>query len=52
MGEIRIAVAGTGNLCSSLVQGTYYYSKAKENLGLLHPDLGGYKPSDLKFVAA
>ena len=52
MGEIRIAVAGTGNLCSSLVQGTYYYSKAKEHLGLLHPDLGGYKPSDLKFVAA
>ncbi len=52
MGEIRVAVAGVGNLCSSLVQGTQYYAKAKEPLGLLHPDLGGYKPGDIKFVAA
>ena len=52
MGEIRVAVAGTGNLCSSLVQGTHFYAKAKEPLGLLHPKLGGYKPSDVKYVAA
>ncbi len=52
MGEIRVAVAGVGNLCSSLVQGTQYYAKAKEPLGLLHPELGGYRPGDIKFVAA
>jgi myo-inositol-1-phosphate synthase len=52
MGEIRVAIAGTGNLCSSLVQGTHFYAKAKEPLGLLHPELGGYKPSDVKYVTA
>lgn len=52
MGEIRVAVAGVGNLCSSLVQGTQYYAKAKEFLGLLHPTLGGYAPGDIKFVVA
>ncbi|HIH88143.1 TPA: inositol-3-phosphate synthase [Candidatus Bathyarchaeota archaeon] len=52
MGEIRVAVAGAGNLCSSTVQGTHFYAKAKEPLGLLHPTLGGYKPTDIKFVAA
>jgi myo-inositol-1-phosphate synthase len=52
MGEIRVAIAGTGNLCSSLVQGTHFYAKAKEPLGLLHPELGGYKPSDIRFVTA
>lgn len=52
MGEIRIAVAGTGNLCSSLVQGIQFYAKAKEPLGLLHSELGGYKSSDIRFVAA
>ena len=52
MGEIRVAVAGAGNLCSSTVQGMHYYAKAKEPIGLLHPTLGGYKPSDIKFVAA
>jgi len=52
MGEIRVAVAGVGNLCSSLVQGAQYYAKAKEPLGLLHPELGGYVPGDIKFVAA
>ncbi len=52
MGEIRVAVAGAGNLCSSTVQGVLFYAKAKEPLGLLHPTLGGYKPSDIKVVAA
>ncbi|MBN1683249.1 inositol-3-phosphate synthase [Candidatus Bathyarchaeota archaeon] len=52
MGEIRIAVAGIGNCCSSLIQGIYYYSKRKEKTGLLHENLGGYKISDIKFVAA
>ncbi len=51
MGEIRVAVAGVGNLCSSLVQGANYYTRG-EALGLLHPELGGYRVTDLKFVVA
>jgi myo-inositol-1-phosphate synthase len=52
MGEIRVAIAGAGNLCSSTVQGIQYFAKEKEPIGFLHPILGGYKPSDIKFVAA
>ena len=51
MGEIRIAVAGAGNLCSSIVQGVSHYARG-EALGLLHPELGGYGARDIKFVAA
>jgi myo-inositol-1-phosphate synthase len=54
LGRVKVAVIGVGNCCSSLVQGTHYYSKpgSKEEIGLAHPDLGGYKISDIEFVAA
>jgi len=52
MGEIRVAVAGVGNCCSSLVQGVGYYSHEKGGLGLPHPELGGYGASDIRFVEA
>lgn len=57
MGKIRVAVAGIGNCASSLVQGIEYYRKnggARPDLymGLMHYDLGGYKPADIEFVAA
>ena len=57
MGKIRIAIAGCGNCASSLVQGIEYYraladDKKKRSLGLMHYDLGGYKPQDLEVVAA
>jgi myo-inositol-1-phosphate synthase len=57
MRQIRIAIAGTGNCASSLIQGIDYYRKTDredcENaLGLMHYDLGGYKPSDIRVVAA
>jgi len=44
-----------GNCASSLVQGVYYYRKAKENQfvpGLMHVNLGGYHVGDIEFVAA
>jgi len=44
-----------GNCASSLVQGVYYYNKAKETEfvpGLMHVNLGGYHISDINFVAA
>ena len=55
MGKINVAIIGVGNCASSLVQGVYYYGKAKENEfvpGLMHVDLGGYHIGDINFVAA
>ena len=59
MGEvIRVAVAGVGNCASSLLQGiTYYrrrleYDGVRETLGLMHYDLGGYLPGDVRCVSA
>lgn len=57
MGKIRVAIAGLGNCASSLIQGVEYYKSLGEghpdcNLGLMHFDLGGYRPSDIEFVAA
>ena len=55
MGKINVAIIGVGNCASSLVQGVYYYKKAKENEfipGLMHVTLGGYHVSDINFVAA
>jgi len=55
LGNINVAIIGVGNCASSLVQGVYYYKKAKESEfvpGLMHINLGGYHISDIKFVAA
>ncbi len=56
MGEIRLAISGTGNCCSSLIQGLSYYKDVNSNNevvpGLMHNVLGGYKLSDVKPVAA
>ncbi|MGH6615753.1 MAG: hypothetical protein ACRECS_16345, partial [Sphingomonas sp.] len=51
--DIRVAVVGIGNCASSLVQGLAFYHKgSNDHVGLMHWDLGGYKPSDIKVVAA
>ncbi len=54
MGKIRIAIAGVGNCASALIQGIHYYerSSAKDCTGLMHWDVGGFKPYDLAVVAA
>ena len=55
MGKVNVAIIGVGNCASSLVQGIYYYRKAKENEfvpGLMHVNLGGYHIGDINFVAA
>jgi len=55
VGNINVAIIGVGNCASSLVQGVHYYKKAKENEfvpGLMHVNLGGYRISDINFVAA
>ena len=53
MTAINVAVIGIGNCASSLVQGLAHYRKgANDHVGLMHWDLGGYKPSDVNVVAA
>lgn len=55
MKRIRVAIAGVGNCASALVQGVYYYQNIEEDdgvPGLLYPNFGGYRVSDIEFVAA
>lgn len=56
MKEIRVAIVGVGNCASSLIQGVSYYrdvdGKSPPVPGLMHNVLGGYRISDIKFVAA
>ena len=54
MPEIRVALAGVGNCASSLVQGIAHYANggANDPVGLMHWDLAGYRPKDLRVVAA
>ena len=55
---IRIAVVGVGNCASSLIQGIEFYRANSrknpkfETLGLMHVDIGGYKPWDIEVGAA
>ena len=54
MEKIRIAIAGLGNCAGSLLQGIEYY-KGKDSSdapGLMHWDIGGFKPGDIEVVAA
>jgi myo-inositol-1-phosphate synthase len=52
--KIRIAIVGIGNCASSLVQGLEYYrdKRAEDAVGLMHWEIGGYRPCDIEVVAA
>lgn len=54
MSKIKIAIVGIGNCASSLIQGIHFYQE--ENLehavGLMHSEIGDYKPNDIEIVAA
>ncbi len=54
MNKIKIAVVGMGNCASSLIQGIYYYrDKSREDaIGLMHWNIGGFRPMDIEVVAA
>ncbi len=54
MEKIKVALVGVGNCASALVQGIHYYEKIdkEEAVGLLHWDIGGYRPRDIEVVAA
>ncbi len=54
MEKIKIALIGVGNCVSSLIQGIYYYKdkEPQDIIGLMHHEIGGYKPEDIQVVAA
>ena len=54
MEKIKIAIVGVGNCTSSLLQGIEFYRNedSKDAIGLMHWDVGGYKPYDIEVTAA
>jgi myo-inositol-1-phosphate synthase len=54
--RVRVAIAGMGNCASSLLQGIDHYrsvpADAQEAWGLMHLEMGGYRPADVDVVAA
>ncbi|MHA1526403.1 MAG: hypothetical protein ACTSQD_05175, partial [Promethearchaeota archaeon] len=54
--EIRVAIAGLGNVSAAIVMGIEYYKNIKKEdmyqAGLMNASIGGYLPSDIKVVAA
>ncbi len=54
MQNIRIGIVGVGNCASSLVQGISYYKhqNGEDAIGLMHWDIGGYRPCDIDVVSA
>ncbi len=50
---INVALVGVGNCASSLVQGLAHYGLgSNEETGLLHTEIGGYRPEDIRIVTA
>ncbi len=56
MKKIKVAIIGVGNCASSLIQGLEFYRKntssAKDALGLMNYEIGGYRPQDIEVVCA
>ncbi len=57
MSKIRVAIVGVGNCASSLLQGLEHYKHATDAarvtpVGLMHYDLGGYRPDDIEVACA
>ncbi len=54
MDKIKVAIVGIGNCASSLLQGIEFYKNKNEEeaIGLMHWDIGGYKPYDIDVVVA
>ena len=52
--KLKIAIVGVGNCASSLVQGLAYYrgDAAEEAVGLMHREIGGFRPEDVEVALA
>jgi len=51
---IKLAIVGVGNCASSLVQGIEFYRgrDSQTSAGLMHDEIGGYRPGDIEVVTA
>ncbi len=54
MKPIIIALVGVGNCSSALIQGLHYYRGVdrQDTMGLMHREIGGYRPDDIQVGAA
>jgi myo-inositol-1-phosphate synthase len=54
MSKIKIAIVGVGNCAGALLQGIHYYrdKNEEEAIGLMHWNIGGYRPFDIEVAAA
>lgn len=51
--SIRVAIAGVGNCAQALIEGIEYYRQHPDDeRGLMHPDVGRYRVTDIVPVAA
>jgi myo-inositol-1-phosphate synthase len=51
--DIKVAIVGVGNCASALVQGVEYYrNRRNAPEGIMRQTIGGYRCSDVEFVAA
>jgi myo-inositol-1-phosphate synthase len=52
--RIKVAIVGAGNCASSLIQAIHYYrEKDREGaIGLMHWEVGNYRPGDIDVVSA
>jgi myo-inositol-1-phosphate synthase len=52
--KVKVAIVGVGNCASALVQGVEYYRNRRNAAvdGVMRHVIGGYRPSDIEFVAA
>ncbi len=52
MARINVALVGIGNIASAFVQAVEIYKETGTYEGIMNIDLGGYKVTDIEFVAA
>lgn len=54
MERIRVGIIGVGNCASALIQGIHYYRKrsAEDAVGIMHWDIGRYRPGDIEVACA
>ena len=54
MEKIKVAIVGVGNCSSPLIQGIHYYADKtlEDSVGLMHWEIGGFRPGDIEVVAA
>ncbi|MDX8411002.1 MAG: inositol-3-phosphate synthase [Mariprofundaceae bacterium] len=52
--KIKIAIIGVGNCANSLIPGIHYYRdrNSADAIGLMHWELGGFRPGDIEVAAA